>query len=435
MTSTTPVALLLSAFAVLTAMAPAQGVPEAAEPNSSLATATVLAGGQQAFGAISAGDEDWFALTLTADRDYRIWTGPGSAVEIHDTRVRILAADGMTVLADVDDGSPITHGDYTLLTGKLVAGTYYVAVRGHDAGTTGSYTLDVVLADRGVYERRSVAEATESNDPRQAYGSGTPTVSGHDTRNVGTITTAGGGASYTVPAVDYDFYELAVTAPGTFVMETVVGAAAPALTDSVIFLADAALQEIAFDDDGGAGLLSRLTAALTPGTYYVVVKGFSSATTGNYELAITGPKYVATVAAPAGGCAGSNGTPRLGVRHGASFGETPERPVLGSTFVLDGTNLPTNTGLFRVIGLLSLAAPYDLGPFGAPGCAVEVAPIDQSIALVDGSGVHFWPLALPANCAYIGMPLEQQLVVYDPGANPLGVTASNRVSSVLGTVH
>lgn len=439
----------LAAAVLLASSVTAQGVAEGAEPNGSAATATALANGLQAYGEISTADADWFEITLTAAADYRIWTGPGFSGQIGNTRVRLLASDGVTVLADVDDGGPATHGLYTVFDGSLASGTYYVEVRGFTATATGSYTLDVALAPPGTYVPpapvlTAMNEGPENNDPRPAFGGGTPSLAGFDTQVLGNIAAGGGnGTSITSPGKDYDWYKLSVTTPGSYVFRTTATPTAPApfVNDTVLHLCDGAYQRLAFNDDFG-GTWSQLTYYIsTPGTYYVVVSGYFGISAGSYYLDILdlppslpiGPAV--TVIHP-GGCAGSAGTPRLETRLSSTgSGVRPERPVLGSQYWLDGRDLPANALVFAVIGFVAHAVPIDLTGFGAPGCQVEVDPIDWPIALADGNGDYFWAFALPSGLSFLGLPIEQQLVVHDPAANALGVTVSNRVSSVFGITH
>ncbi|MCR9248131.1 MAG: pre-peptidase C-terminal domain-containing protein [bacterium] len=432
--------LSLAALPVLASGVLAQGILEGVEPNNTTGTATVLPLGDQAYGDITAGDEDWFEITVAADSDFKIWTGPGFAGAIDDTKVRVLESDGTTQLFDVDDGNTATHGYYSTFTGSLNAGTYYVAVRGFDATTAGSYTLDVVLAAPGTYVvtppvLTPAVEGPENNDPRPAYGSGTATAALVDTVSSGEILAGGGGASYTAVGADYDFYEVSIATAGTLVMETVTGAAAPALSDSILFLADSGLNALASDDDGGASLLSRLAYAVTPGTYYVVVKGWGA---GNYELEVSLlvlPMGASTSSAGTNACTGSAGVPVLDVRSEPNFSARPEAPVLGSTYYADATNLPASTVVLRVIGLAKLGSPFDLTSYGAPSCLIEVDPLDQAFSLSDGAGVHFWGIKTPADVAFIGLPIEQQVVALDLPANTLGLSVTNTLSSIFGVTH
>ncbi len=426
-------ALPLVGSLVLNASALAQGLPEAPEPNDTAATATVLTPGQQAYGDITAGDEDWFAVTLTADRDYNIWTSPGFSGAIGDTRVRIVESDGVTVVVDVDDGNTGTHGYYTTVQGTLTAGTYFIAVRGYDATTVGSYTLDAVFAPLGTYvpALAPAVEGAENNDPRPSYGSGTPTPAALATLIAGEILTGGGGASYTEPTADYDFYELQLAAATTLDLETVTGAASPALSDSVLFLVDDTFGVITADDDSGAGLLSRIVAPVAAGTYYVVVKGWGP---GNYDLAITGALPVGSVVTGTTACSGSAGVPNLDVRRLAG-GEIPERPILGSTFYCDGTNLPPSTLVVRVVGLLKLPTPVSLAAFGSPNCFFEVDQINQTLSLTDATGTHFWGIDTPADPAFNGLPVEQQLIGIEVVGGAFSIVSTNTLSTVYGQAH
>lgn len=426
------------AVCLLVCSAPAQGVLEAAEPNGSIATATALATGQQGYGDITAGDEDWFRITLASDQDYKVWTAPGFSGQIGDTRVRLLDAQGVE-LRDVDGGSTLTHGFYTAFTGTLAAGDYFVAVRGQIGTMVGSYTLDVVLAPLGTYwgpgsgVPHLIIEFPEDNDPRNAGG--VATASHHNSVNVGAISVATPSASYIDPFADYDFFEFTVIFSATLEME--VNPATTSINDTVIFLVDGSYNLLAFDDDNGTGLLSKLSWPVTPGTYSAVIKsrdpGFYSLDLGVVSQL---PVGVGTVTIRSGGCAGSAATPLLGTRLSSTgLGVRPELPILGSTFYVDGQLMPANAPLLRVIGLDPLSSPFDLSGLGAPGCQIEVDPIDQSFALADGNGVDFWGLGSPASIAFVGLTIEQQLVVLDAGANALGLSTSNRVSSVFGVTH
>lgn len=446
--------ILLSTTAALLALPSlrAQGIPEALEPNNTAATAAVLPIGLQAYGDIdiSGTDEDWFQINLAGSTDLKVWTGPGFAGQIGDTRVRVYAADGVTVLLDVDDGNFTTHGFYTTFSANFAAGTYYVAVRGYDALTFGSYTLDVVGAAPGTYVPAApplspVAEGPEGNDPRPAFGLGVATASAAFTRNLGNITAGGSsGTSHTTAGKDYDFYEIIVPAPGTWTFSTLQTTSAPAVAvdDTVVHLLDAAFARLAFNDDFGGSAYSQLSYSFTtPGTYFVAVSGYYAVSAGNYHLDILGPTPAlptgtATTTALVGGCLGSAGTPALDNRL-SSFGTNvrPERLVLGSEFWLDGTNLPALAPVFRLVGFGALAVPFDLTGLGAPGCLVEVDALGVNFALADATGVDFWSIATPSALVFIGLPMHQQLAVLDAGANALGVSTSNRVVSVAGILH
>ncbi|MBM4063715.1 MAG: hypothetical protein FJ265_21845 [Planctomycetes bacterium] len=443
---------LLAALPLVVSFLPAQGVPEGAEPNNTTARPAVLPAGAQAYGDVdtSGTDEDWFRITLPAAADYKIWTGPGFSGQIGDTIVRIYAADGVTVLTEVDDGNVATHGYYSTFQGTLPAGDYYVAVRGFDSTTFGSYTLDVVLAPLGTYVQvapplTAGTEGPENNDPRPAFGGGTATPTAFFVRYLGNIVAGGSnGTGITKAGSDYDWYEVQIPAPGSYVFRTTPTPLAPApfVDDTVLHFCDATFTRLTFNDDFGGTPYSQLTQNITvPGTYYVVVSGYYGTSAGNYFLDVLGllpplPVGAGSVNVRTGGCAGPLGVPRLGNRLSSTGTNVrPEVPILGTEFWLDGTNLPPNSLVFLALGILPLPLPFNLGLLGAPGCQVEVRPIASLFGVSDAAGVFFWGFGSPADVAYLGLPVEQQLVVLDPPANALGLTTSNRVSSVFGVTH
>ena len=74
---------------------------------------------------------------------------------------------------------------------------------------------------------------------------------------------------------------------GRYYKVTLKGAGSSALNDPVLTLFDDSGQEVAFDDDGGPGLDSRLV--FTPqssGTYYIQAAGYDAAETGDYRIRV-----------------------------------------------------------------------------------------------------------------------------------------------------
>ena len=133
-------AIRLAAVCGLVLGVAAQGAQEM-EPNGWSGNASTHVVGQQSYGWLTPGDEDWFRVVLTAPGDVRAWTGPGRVGQAGNTRLALFDHTATLVL-EVDDGSVATHGQYSLLeAGPLVPGTFYLRVRGFDAATTGSYTL------------------------------------------------------------------------------------------------------------------------------------------------------------------------------------------------------------------------------------------------------------------------------------------------------
>lgn len=439
MKSTSIAAGMAALAAALAPSAAAQGTPEQ-EPNGGPATATTHVLGTQSYGDLTAGDADWFRVVVPLPVDLRCWTAPGLVAQAGDTRLALYDHAGNQI-QEVDDGSPATHGSYSLLEeGSLLPGTYYLRVRGFDNSTTGSYTLDAMALPPGQLVQTSppvtpVQEAPEPNDPRlpNATSTGGPLwalVSG-------TVAVGALGPGYAVPGADYDFYKVVVQSPGLLTLGTAAGPA-PAAADTVLHVCDAALTPLAMDDDGGPGFYSLLLYQVTaPGVYFAVVSDYG---TGNYELAVdfaaTMPSGAATVVIHPGGCGPSGGVPAFGTRATpAPSSVRPELPVIGTTFYVDLTNVPANRLIARLFNLTPLQTPLSLAPFGAPGCDSEVDDPFVDFSTTDGNGVHFWGLLVPAAPSLIGLPLEKQVAVLDTAFNVLGARLSNRVSSVLGVSH
>jgi hypothetical protein len=421
----------------------AQSLPEA-EPNDTSATASLIVPGVQSYGDIGplSTDVDYYAFTLAAASDVRAMTSPGFVNQVDDTMLTLIAPDGVTVLTTNDDTTG--RGYYSQVTaGNLAPGTYFLKVESFFGSYVGSYCLDLIVAPNCDLVTQLAAiqpEGAEPNDPRVSGGVATMTT--YDSRNSGNISASAGTTSYTNATSDYDFWGFTVAAAGSITVATcpTTGAPAPTISDTVLFLTDANYTVLATNDDS-CGLRSQIIYTVpAPGLYYAVVKGYSGS--GNYYLDIGTPPPAcsaaaitnATFLANPGGCVGSNGTPHLGVRETTShLGVFPERPLIGTEFVMDLTNVPAGTAWIQVLGFVTLPLPgFDLGPLGAPGCFVETSPLVNTIAFTTATGDAFWSLPIPYNLALCGLPLELQGAVFDPPANLLGITVSNRGSAVIG---
>lgn len=108
-------------------------------------------------------------------------------------------------------------------------------------------------------------------------------------------------------------------------------------------------------------------------------------------------------------------------------------PVLGMqyTAVLSGVDPRASTGVL-ILGLskslwAGLPLPVDLGPLGAPGCALYTG-IQLSAALPGGA----LPVALPRDQALLGARFFHQALVLYPGANPGNLVTTGGVELLLG---
>jgi hypothetical protein len=80
----------------------------------------------------------------------------------------------------------------------------------------------------------------------------------------------------------------------------------------------------------------------------------------------------------------------------------------------------------------SLALPLDLSPFGAPGCSLLASGELQIPFVSDGSGRASFELTIPASVGIVGGNLRQQVLLLDPGANAMGLSASAGLRTVTG---
>ncbi|HLQ37368.1 MAG TPA: DVUA0089 family protein [Planctomycetota bacterium] len=421
-----------------------QSLPEL-EPNDTPATASLLLSGVQSYGAIGVSlDLDYYAFTLTVPSDVRAMTAAGfGGSDVGDTTLTLFAPDGTTVLAFNDDFTG--RAFYSQVTvGNLAAGTYFILVQGFSSAETGPYTLDLCSTPPGDLVQLTgalnpVSEGAEPNDPRQSGGAAT--VSSVFSRNLGSLAVGNSSFAYSDPTADYDFYAFTVVTTGNHTITTQATGTLPAAgrcSDTCIWLVDANNTVLAANDDiGGGNFWSQVTFDIaTPGTYFAVVAAYAAP--GGYLLDIIGsvpplPSVTnALFSASAGGCPGSAGTPHLDTRADSITGQHSELPLLGTEFVVDLTLVPAGAPYFKILGFLPFATPFDLGPLGAPGCFVEVDLVNTILGFADAAGVGFWSLSLPYVLALRGLPLEMQAAVFDPSANALGVTVSNRGSAVCG---
>ena len=106
-----------------------------------------------------------------------------------------------------------------------------------------------------------------------------------------------------------------------------------------------------------------------------------------------------------------------------------ERPRLGGTYTVDGSGLGSLGYCFYAVG--TQPQSLSLTPLGAPGCALEVVPIDVQFRFADSAGAASWSLSIPSTTVVVGTQLHSQVAVLDL-SNALGLTTSNRVLGVVG---
>ncbi len=132
------------------------------------------------------------------------------------------------------------------------------------------------------------------------------------------------------------------------------------------------------------------------------------------------------------GCAGGNGIPLLTAADGRG-------PWIGESAKLVLSNLPA--ALFApAFGILGTAQgfwggssiPVELGGLGAPGCILQVAPLDAILLPRTATGEAVWRVPVPNVAALIGLEFALQGLAFDLLANSLGIVLSNGLLGHVG---
>ena len=240
------------------------------EPESS----TLLSlGGAQIAGAIDDGmDVDVFRLDVAGDTRVEVRaSGPT------DTRGELLDATG-ALIASNDDSGP---GSNFRIEETLAAGVYYVAVM----GAAGNYSVGARLAD--ALDQGGTAAASSL----------LPVFTPEELASVSPAMLLGTSARIWPETDDVDAFRLDVRHDETALTVRTSGSPVHAR------LVDSALNELAFDDQGGD---ARIEAELDAGIYYVLVGAHE---VGNYRILASGHSESACPCA----AADSGGLPQLTV--------------------------------------------------------------------------------------------------------------------------
>ena len=133
------------------------------------------------------------------------------------------------------------------------------------------------------------------------------------------------------------------------------------------------------------------------------------------------------------GCIPGLGSAPAGVDPGTlAVGGTARFPLRGGA---SGATAWFGLGFAGIAGPLPL--PFDLGPLGAPGCSIQIAPLvvePRALTGLPGSterGLATAGVELPIAAPLVGRHIATQWFVFDPSANALGLTTSNGVLGAL----
>ena len=245
--------------------------PDGEDLSADVSTSGAVAVSGSATGEIEfEGDRDWFAVTLDADRTYRIdleGSDSGNGT-LYDPYLRgIHDADGALIDGTTDDdGGAGSNSQVTFRAAE--ARTYYVAAGAYGTGQ-GTYTL-------------SVADITDTYTYTDDFEEGTGTT--------GTVAVGGSTTGEIEGSGDRDWFAVTLDAGKTYQID-LEGSDTRAGTLYDPYLrgvhdADGNLIDGTTDDAGGAGSNSRVTfMAAETGTYYVAA-GAHGSREGTYTLSV-----------------------------------------------------------------------------------------------------------------------------------------------------
>ncbi|MEZ6036198.1 MAG: hypothetical protein R3F29_01870 [Planctomycetota bacterium] len=183
--------------------------------------------------------------------------------------------------------------------------------------------------------------------------------------------------------------------------------------------ADASTFQLQFDGNTGAvtfafGTMSTANASETP---YLV--GYSPGGAGMV------PAATDLSALGGGDMIGASDTPSLTLA-------AVSRPVLGTAWTLQTSQIPANGVLgVEVLGV-SNPAIADLGFLGMPGCGLYSGLDSLNPWIVSGT-THSWSLAIPVSTAFLNVPFFASSAVFQvPATNAFGAITSNGVAGICG---
>lgn len=227
-------------------------------------TATVVDDNGQTPGVLNyAGDVDVFRFRSTVDGVYIVGT-TGTT----DTTCSLVTADD-NVLGTNDDGG---EGSNCRVSFNLVAGAIFqVRVNGF-LNRTGDYTLTITRPDGG---GNNGGGNNGGNDDH-----------GNDVNNATRVTDDSTTRGRIEQGQDNDYFTFVAGATATYRITTI------SQIDTHCTLYDSNGGQLELDDDDGEGRNCQIARALTLGqTYFVMVRHFSAAGTGDYQLQIArGPE-------------------------------------------------------------------------------------------------------------------------------------------------
>lgn len=224
-------------------------------PADATTDAVLSADGDWRQGVLSpAGDRDWYRVDLVEGQAFRVSLESAQTGEpLGDPFLVLYGPDGSELARDDDGGEGLNA---FLEFQATQTGPHYIEARGYSDDERGAYAIALLGGEIG----SSVNDA----DYLQPGGEGRVSIIGAD------------------GDVDWFMIEMIEGRPYRFnLMSTEEGG----LSDPALTLYNSDGQQVAYDDDGGAGFNSYLTfISPTGGTYFAGVSSFANTGTGRYWL-------------------------------------------------------------------------------------------------------------------------------------------------------
>lgn len=222
---------------------------------STTTTGTLAVGGSVSGQIERSGDNDWFAVSLTAGQRYTFNLDPTTSGGLSDPYLNLYGSSGSWLASNDDTNGLASQISFTASS----SGTYYLGARAYSSGT-GSYVL----------------RTTGSSSDDYAANSGTSGYVAVGTTVNGRIEASG----------DSDWFAVTLSAGQTYRFN-LNGAANSGLSDPTLTLYSASGSFLASNDDANGTTASQIDFTVTSsGTYYLAANGYG-ASNGAYQLTTT----------------------------------------------------------------------------------------------------------------------------------------------------
>lgn len=240
-------------------------------PGDNTTTVNLTPGGAAVTGTIdTAGDTDWYRITLTAGQTYVFYMNPTATGGVGDSLLALRDSGGVVIASN--DDRELTYGStYSAITfTATTSGTYFLDASGFNTAT-GTFRIGATTVP--------AAEIPGSTATGVTLGIGA-------TRG-GSIETAG----------DQDWFAVNLTAGQRYAFTTDPGATG-AIGDTILRLMDSSGAQLVINDDidtaGGNTFSSIVFTPSTSGTYYLNVSGFGAGDLGSYYISATTRENLST---------------------------------------------------------------------------------------------------------------------------------------------